>query len=172
MAGRSLLGREMSPYFVNFAKKIFNMKQLVFGLFSIALFASIGCNTEPQLDIDLEKIQKYLADNGLDAESTESGLHYIIEEPGTGEDSPNLSSEITINYKGYLLNGTVFDERDNQTFRLNQLIKGWQEGIQLMKPGGKAMLLIPSELGYGPGAVGSIPPNSVLLFDIELLSFN
>lgn len=148
------------------------MKQLLFGLFSIALLASLGCNREPQLDIDIEKIQDYLATNGLEAESTESGLHYIIEEPGTGEESPNLSSEITINYKGYLLDGTVFDERDNQTFRLNQLIKGWQEGIQLMKPGGKAMLLIPSELGYGAGGVGSIPPNSVLLFDIELLSFN
>lgn len=148
------------------------MKQILLIACLGLAFAWAGCNKEPQLDIDLRIIQEYLEANNLTAESLESGLHYIIENPGQGESHPALSSEITINYKGYLTNGNVFDERQNQTFRLNQLIRGWQEGIPLIKPGGKIMLLIPSELGYGPTGVGSIPANSVLLFDIELLGFN
>jgi FKBP-type peptidyl-prolyl cis-trans isomerase FkpA len=98
-------------------------------------------------------------------------LHYIIKAPGSGDAFPSLASDITINYKGYLLDGTVFDENTNITFALNRLIRGWQQGIPLIKPGGEIMLLIPSELGYGANRSGSIPGNSVLIFEIDLISF-
>lgn len=141
------------------------------GLLALALLAWTGCNKEPQLDIDVAKIQDYLSTNGLEAESLDSGLHYIIKAPGSGDAFPSLASDITINYKGYLLDGTVFDENTNITFALNRLIRGWQEGIPLIKPGGEIMLLIPSELGYGANRSGSIPGNSVLIFEIDLISF-
>ncbi len=160
------------------AKKSKNMSR--FFSFSILLLAFglvTGCIPDPispqeQLKIDVKKIEDYLADNNLVAQSTASGLHYIIEEPGSGG-SPNLSSTVTVKYKGYLLNGNVFDQSGNNsvTFPLSNLILGWQEGIPLLQKGGKGQFFIPSALGYGRSGSGSIPGNSVLIFDIELVSF-
>ena len=123
-------------------------------------------NAAEQLKKDIALIQDYLADSNLTAQSTDSGLHYIIEEQGSGV-KPIYSSIITVIYTGRLLNGEVFDsgEITNQLF---QLIEGWQEGMQLFNEGGKGMLLIPSALGYGNKSQGSIPANSVLIFDIHL----
>jgi FKBP-type peptidyl-prolyl cis-trans isomerase FkpA len=122
---------------------------------------------------DMDKIEAYLADNNLTATATASGLYYIITQEGTG-DHPNLLSSVTVRYKGYLLDGTVFDQTTgNQTvtFPLANLIQGWQEGIPLLKKGGKGTFFCPSDLGYGSQQVGSIPPNSVLIFEIELVDF-
>ena len=96
-------------------------------------------------------------------------MHYIITEPGSGG-SPNLQSNVKVKYKGYLLDGNVFDER-TETFLLANLIQGWQEGIPLLQKGGKGTFFLPSALGYGPNDVGPIPANSVLIFEIELLDF-
>ena len=80
---------------------------------------------------------------------------------------------MTVHYRGTLIDGTEFDSSYKRgepiSFPLGNVIKGWTEGLQLMKPGGKARLTIPSELGYGPGGVGNIPPNAVLVFDVELI---
>lgn len=104
-------------------------------------------------------------------QQTESGLQYIITEAGS-DVHPTLSDVVKVNYKGTLLDGTVFDETQPDSpieFPLERVIPGWQEGIQLIGVGGKATLYIPSKLGYGPQAMGSIPANSILVFEVELL---
>ena len=148
-----------------------------FSTLLLAFALSTGCipdpiSSEELLVKDVKKIEDYLAENNLTAQSTASGLHYIIEEPGAGG-HPNINSTVTVKYKGYLLNGNVFDESGNSTvtFPLKNLILGWQEGIPLLKEGGKGKFFIPSGLGYGRSGSGSIPGNSVLIFDIELVSF-
>jgi len=122
--------------------------------------------------IDKKIIEDYLKANNLTAQSTSSGLYYIIDKPGS-VDHPNINSYVVAYYKGYLTDGTVFDE--NNTWYtptlMTNFIKGWQEGLQLIGVKGKIKLLIPSALGYGGTAKAEIPANSVLIFDIELVEF-
>jgi peptidylprolyl isomerase len=106
--------------------------------------------------------------------TTPSGLQYIDLVEGTG-DSPKTGQTVTVHYTGTLENGKKFDSsRDrNQPFQfkigVGQVIKGWDEGVGSMKVGGRRQLTIPAELGYGSRGVGPIPPNSTLVFDVELL---
>jgi peptidylprolyl isomerase len=108
--------------------------------------------------------------------TTESGLQYQILQQGTGETRPRASDRVKVHYQGKLINGTVFDssiERGEPiVFGLNQVIKGWTEGLQLMVEGEKTRLFIPSELAYGNRSAGSIPPGSTLIFDVELIEIN
>ncbi len=105
--------------------------------------------------------------------STESGLQYRTITEGSGE-SPTAESTVTVHYKLSLTDGSQvessYDGGQPATFPLNRVIPGWTEGLQLMKPGGKMELVVPSELGYGPRTSGRIPGGSVLVFEIELLS--
>lgn len=118
------------------------------------------------------EINAYLEDNSLESQKTASGLHYIIENQGDGA-APTATSNVTVAYKGYFLNGTVFDQSEEGiTIGLDQVISGWTEGIQLFNEGGNGMLLIPAHLGYGSFDFNGIPGGSVLIFDIELLSVN
>lgn len=118
------------------------------------------------------EINAYLEDNSLESQKTASGLHYIIENQGDGA-APTATSNVTVAYKGYFLNGTVFDQSEEGiTIGLDQVISGWTEGIQLFNEGGNGILLIPAHLGYGSFDYNGIPGGSVLVFDIELLSFN
>ncbi|VXC28723.1 FKBP-type peptidyl-prolyl cis-trans isomerase [Maribacter litoralis] len=118
------------------------------------------------------EINAYLEDNSLESQKTASGLHYIIENQGEGA-APTATSNVTVAYKGYFLNGTVFDQSEEGiTIGLDQVISGWTEGIQLFNEGGNGMLLIPAHLGYGSFDYNGIPGGSVLVFDIELLSVN
>ncbi|MFA9388180.1 MAG: FKBP-type peptidyl-prolyl cis-trans isomerase [Prolixibacteraceae bacterium] len=101
------------------------------------------------------------------------GIFYNILKPGS-EAHPNLYSSITFQYKGTLLDGTVFDETADSTtaqFMLGNLISGWQVGIPKIGAGGKIILYLPSVYGYGETVMDPIPANSVLIFDIDLLSF-
>ena len=105
--------------------------------------------------------------------TTKSGLQYIVLRKGDG-DQPKETDQVKVHYRGTLLNGDEFDssyKRGNPaTFRLNAVIKGWQEGLQLMSPGSKYKFFIPSELGYGErGAGNMIGPNATLIFEVELL---
>ncbi len=106
-------------------------------------------------------------------DKTSSGLMSIVLKDGTGP-SPKSTDTVVVHYTGWLLDGTKFDSSIDRgqpaQFRLNQVIKGWTEGVGLMKVGEKRKLIIPSELGYGTrGAGESIPPNAILVFDVELL---
>jgi FKBP-type peptidyl-prolyl cis-trans isomerase FkpA len=160
----------------NFAKKIpENMLRNLIG-FSVLLIIAISCTkTKDVVDygpIDKKIIEEYiLANHDTTAQSTASGLYYIIQNPG--EDiHPSLNSVVTVNYQGYLTNGTLFDSSaagEPLKIALNRLIDGWQEGLQLIGTGGKITLIVPSKLGYGAYAIGSIPANSVLIFNIELI---
>lgn len=109
--------------------------------------------------------------------SLPSGLQYKVIRPGNG-DSPAATDEVTVQYKGMLIDGTVFDSsydrNEPATFPLNRVIKGWTEGLQLMKPGAKYIFFIPADLAYGENSPqgSKIKPNSVLIFEVELLSVN
>jgi peptidylprolyl isomerase len=109
-----------------------------------------------------------------DVITTDSGLQYVDIQEGTGA-TPQSGQTVTVHYTGTLQDGTKFDssrDRDRPfSFRLGagQVIRGWDEGISTMKVGGRRQLIIPPELGYGSRGVGPIPPNSTLLFDVELL---
>ncbi len=118
---------------------------------------------------------KAIVDQVTNGKKTDSGLKYYMEKDGTGS-SPISTSKVTVHYKGMLMDGTKFDSSYDRgqtiSFGLNQVIPGWTEGLQLMKPGGKAYFLIPPQLAYGDRGAGNvIPPNSTLIFQVELFSF-
>lgn len=118
----------------------------------------------------------FLMTNKTQADITEttSGLQYQVLKKGTGSRHPSASSTVQVHYHGTLLDGTVFDssvERKQPiSFPLNQVIKGWTEGVQLMNEGDQFKFFIPSHLAYGNSAAGKIPPGSVLIFEVELLA--
>jgi FKBP-type peptidyl-prolyl cis-trans isomerase len=126
-------------------------------------------------EIDRDIILNYISDNNLDAIEHESGLFYVIEDPGSGEDFPSFRSRVEVRYKGYFTDGVVFDESPgNNTveFNLTQTVTGWQIGVPLLKKGGRGTLIIPSGLGYGFFGSGPVPPSTVIIFDIELVNFS
>ena len=102
--------------------------------------------------------------------TTDSGLQYQVTKEGTGP-SPGATDSVTVNYKGTLIDGTEFDSGKGISFPLNGVIKGWTEGLQLMKIGGSTRFFIPSGLAYGTtGSGAKIGPNATLIFNIDLLS--
>lgn len=117
-------------------------------------------------------LKKFLAEEGV--KKTESGLVYKILKEGEGK-NPGATDVVEVHYHGTLIDGTVFDSSVDRgkkvSFPLNRVIKGWTEGLQLLKVGGKVRLVIPSNLGYGDhGAPPKIPGGATLLFDVELFS--
>jgi len=146
------------------------MKRLLF--FAFVLLTALSCKKDRRLqsEKDDEIIQQYISDHGLTATKTESGLYVVIDTPGTGS-SCSQYSNVKVSYKGYYTSGEVFDESvaSGVTFNLQQVIAGWTEGIPYFKEGGEGMLLIPSRLGYGEKGSGSVPGNTVLIFDVKLI---
>ncbi len=107
---------------------------------------------------------------------TETGLKYAVVKEGNGK-KPAATDAVTVHYTGKLTDGTVFDSSVSRgepaTFPLNRVIPGWTEGLQLMKEGGTTVFYIPSKLAYGEqGAPGAFPPNSDLIFEVQLISVN
>lgn len=124
---------------------------------------------------------RFLVENAkLDSVTvTASGLQYKVIRKGKGK-KPKATDRVTVHYAGRLVNGKLFDtsmkefggEGNPITFGLNEVIAGWTEGLQLMREGAKYIFYIPSEIGYGSTGSGPIPPNSTLIFEVELISVN
>jgi FKBP-type peptidyl-prolyl cis-trans isomerase FkpA len=122
-----------------------------------------------------EKIQEFIKAKGWTTQLTPEGIHYIIDVEGTGTATPTPSNTITVRYKGYLLNETVFDQNLDQpnpnSWPLKGMIDGWQIGFQKFKKGSKGKLIIPSAYAYGSRGSGQIPANAPLVFEIQLIDF-
>jgi len=141
-----------------------------------AIQAYIGAKQKAKGDANIAVGKKFLEENKKKAGVKElpDGLQYMVMKEGTGP-MPVATDTVKVHYHGTLIDGTVFDssvERGEPAeFPLNAVIKGWTEGLQLMKVGSKYKFFIPSELGYGDRAAGpKIQPNSTLVFEVELLS--
>ena len=130
-----------------------------------------------KIEAEKQKAAKEIALKEFEnATTTESGLKYIVLQQGTGN-KPVATSNVKVHYTGMLLEGKVFDSSVQRgepiDFGLNQVIKGWTEGVQLMQEGSKYKFYIPSQLAYGErGAGGVIPPNTDLIFEVELIKIN
>lgn len=141
-----------------------------------------------QTTIDLKLIDEYLQNNGINAQIADNGVRYVVTQAGNGK-KPQPGDQIRVHYKGYLLDGSVFDtsiaseaekagkfnpgrayEPLEFTVGMGMVIRGWDEGLLLFEEGSKGTIFIPSGLAYGPrGAGADILPNSVLIFDVELV---
>lgn len=132
---------------------------------------------EAMAEANLKSGEEYLAANAKKdgVTVTASGLQYRVLTAGSG-DAPAATDTVRVHYEGRLISGDVFDSSYQRgepvSFPLNGVIPGWSEGVQLMTPGAKYEFTIPSALAYGPSGTGPIPPNSVLVFDVELLEIN
>jgi FKBP-type peptidyl-prolyl cis-trans isomerase FkpA len=148
----------------------------------LALSLSKAAFAQTQKEIDEKTLSEYFIKNKIKAQKTASGLYYVITKTGTGEKA-KAQQNVSMNYIGKFLDGKVFDANVDQQYQyvngrgplnftlgIGQVIQGWDEGVQLLNPGTRATLYIPSSLGYGSVERGPIPANSVLVFDVELLS--
>ena len=121
-----------------------------------------------------EEGKKFLEENKTKpgVNTTSSGLQYKVLKEGTGR-SPSATDKVEVHYRGTFIDGKEFDSsykrNESITFPLNGVIKGWTEGVQLMKEGAEYEFYIPPELGYGSSGTSGIPPNSVLVFKVELI---
>ena len=132
---------------------------------------------EAMAEANLNSGEAFLAENAKKdgVTVTASGLQYRVITEGAG-DAPKATDTVKVHYEGRLISGDIFDSSiargEPVSFPLNGVIPGWSEGVQLMKVGSKFEFTIPSALAYGPSGTGPIPPNSVLVFDVELLEIN
>ncbi|MDT0554068.1 FKBP-type peptidyl-prolyl cis-trans isomerase [Urechidicola vernalis] len=150
------------------------MKYAIFALSFLLLFACTSDET-PITDYSAENDQQiieYIAKHNLNASKSSSGLYYVIDEVGTG-DKITATSDISVKFKGSLIDGTVFENTEGEivSFNLQGLIQGWVEGLQLFNHGGKGTLLIPAHLGFGNSTKENIPAGSVLIFEIEIIDY-
>ena len=119
---------------------------------------------------EIQAVQNYLTTNTITATQHCSGLFYTIDNPGTGK-TPDACSSVAVTYTGKLTNGNVFDQQNSPiSILLTDVIPGWTNGVPLLKEGGRIHLYIPPSLGYGNQQAGTIPPNSILIFDVTLVA--
>ena len=170
-------GKLLIPSHLAFGKKDYNGisggSVLIFDIKLIEVYDDLETCLNATKAKNEKEIKKYISENKLVAQRTETGLYYVIEEEGTGE-QPTANSNVTVAYKGYFIDESEFDssKSDGVSFDLQKVIKGWTEGIPYFKEGGKGKLLIPSHLAYGLSGKGSIPGGVTLIFDINLIKVN
>lgn len=146
-----------------------------YSLLALCLAFLVSCSSsDDEKDYRVEneeEIAAYVLENNLLAEKTASGLYYVIEEQGTGAQITS-SSNVTVTYKGFYTDGTVFDDSKGNlaSFSLQGVIAGFTEGLSHFKEGGNGILLIPAHLGYGSKDFNGIPGGSVLIFEITVFS--
>jgi FKBP-type peptidyl-prolyl cis-trans isomerase len=151
-------------------------------LAAMLFFVFAGCKkTEMQHETDerlikeyLEKNKDFLESNNYTATRTSSGLYFILTD-STSNLKPQVGKRVFVNYVGKFLDDRIFDQNQDGTFwyehGTGKVVNGFDEGISLMRNKEKAIILVPSHLGYGPrGSYGAIPPNAVLRFDLELVN--
>jgi len=152
------------------------MKKILFALsVVIILFAADGCIRDSvcknkTVESEQATIVNYAATQGISATAHSSGLYYQVTNPGSGP-APVSGSQISIKYTGKLLDGTIFDDQSANpvVYALNGMIQGFQIGLKLIQKGGTIKLIVPSSLAYGCNGFGSVPGNSILYFEIELV---
>lgn len=153
---------------------MFKLKYTILSICIVGCFAACkkpaAYDPSAQFTIDTTAIRAFITANSIPAIKDSYGVFYQIIDPGTGSFSYSSTTQVTVDYQGRLLNGTIFDDSNGtpRTFTLGSLIIGWQIGIPYIQKGGKIRLLIPSYYGYGNRAAGSIPANSILDFTITL----
>jgi len=141
-----------------------------------------GQNTAAmQKEKDERLLRSYFASKKINPSKTASGLYYLVTKKGSGENA-KPGQRVSMKYLGTFLDGKKFDANVDDNFNsthpfsfilgMGQVIKGWDEGVQLLSPGTRATLYLPSGLAYGESGRGPIPPNSVLVFDVELVSID
>jgi len=139
------------------------------------LFAAQQLQLRERAARNREEGEAFLAENAKKKQvvTLTSGLQYKVLVEGTGK-TPKAQDEVTVHYRGTFIDGTEFDSSykkgEPATFQVDGVIKGWTEAMQLMKEGGKWQLFVPAELAYGERGMGRIPPNSTLIFEVELIS--
>lgn len=138
--------------------------------FLMLIFCAATLLSSCSKDYDNE-IEDYLAQKGItNAIRTDEGLYYVLDIAGSDE-KPAIDDNVVVNYTGRLTDDKVFDSGTNKTFNLTVVIAGWTRGMRYFGKGGKGKLIIPPSLGYGEVTQGTIPANSILVFDIDLLDF-
>ncbi len=110
----------------------------------------------------------YVLENGLITQVLSGGVHIVIHDAGDTDKKPTINSSVVATYEGRLTDGTIFDSAENASFQLSGVIQGWQIGLQEIGEGGSCTLIIPPSAGYGGIQTGNIPPNSVLIFDVDM----
>ena len=160
------IASEGNPYEEDFAKQFKIDPNKMNDLFN----NFISKRQEYKAAVNLAKEEAFLADNAKKdgVQTTESGLQYKLINAGA-DYKVQPQDTVWVDYKGTLIDGSVFDQNDSTMFVANRVIKGWTEGLGLLGEGGKATLYIPSDLAYGERGNRSIEPNSVLVFDVEVL---
>ena len=145
-------------------------------LITFSCFAQTAADQKRKDD---QLLKSYLLKNKIKATKTQSGLYYVITKKGTGENA-KAGQMVTMNYVGKFLDGKKFDGNVDDNFKsirplsftlgAGQVMSGWDEAVQLLNTGCRATIYLPSDIAYGPGGRGPIPPNTVLVFDVELIS--
>ncbi len=151
------------------------MKYLfIFVTLTFCVYANQSCIKDGCKDIEPVNEQAlilaYAGSNGINATAHSSGMYYEIINAGSGT-QPNAASTVTVKYTGKLTNNVIFDQQTATAvvIPLQDVINGWKIGVPLIRKGGLIKLILPSALGYGCTGLGTVPPNSILYFEIELI---
>lgn len=147
------------------------MKRINFFLFALISVLLVSCDSysDEELSKFDKKIEKYLKRKNIKCEKSASGLYYKIREEGEGE-FIQFTDKVMVKYKGTLLNGDVFDEQTEAIeLPVSEQINAWKELMLQLKKGSKAYMVAPPQLGYGQYEVDKISPNSILVFELEVV---